>query len=169
MNRKRGISASSRSRRTISSAGIFRSSASQTTMAASQAGATVRMSCRNSTEPGQSTKVIVSPMKETVATFGSTLMPWARASPLESPTLSPLVTRPERWIVPVRSRIDSSNVVLPLWKGPTMAMHRGPDAGLPLGAMRESPSPAPFSAFFAALRTDDALPVRRGWQDISGG
>src|SRR3954464_8137986 len=29
-------------------------------------------------------------------------------------------------MAPVRARIASSNVVLPLWNGPTNAMHRGP-------------------------------------------
>ena len=94
MNRKRGMSASSSSRSTSSSAGILRSSASQTTTAASQAGITVRMSCANSTEPGQSTKVKVSPRNLQVATFGSTLIAWARASALASPTMLPVVGAP---------------------------------------------------------------------------
>src|SRR5215207_85031 len=131
MNRKRGMSASSSSRSTSSSAGILRSSASQTTTAASQAGITVRMSCANSTEPGQSTKVKVSSRNLQVAKFGSTLIAWARASALESPTMLPVLARPARSIVPVRSRMASRREVLPLWKGPTMAMHRGPASGLP--------------------------------------
>ena len=99
----------------------------------------------NSIEPGQSTNVMVSSRNETLATLGSMLMPWARASALESPTLSPLDTRPDRPMVPVRSRMASRRVVLPLWKGPTMAMHRGPLASLPLVAMKVS-FPAPQSA-----------------------
>jgi hypothetical protein len=47
----------------------------------------------------------------------------------------PLAVRPARSMAPVRSRIDSRRVVLPLWKGPTMAMHRGPPFDLPLNAM----------------------------------
>jgi hypothetical protein len=41
----------------ICNCGSFRSSASQTTTAASTAGSAARMSCANSTEPGQSMKV----------------------------------------------------------------------------------------------------------------
>ena len=49
----RGTSRSSSSRRIMRRAGSLRSSASQTTMAASQSGSTLRASCRNSTEPGE--------------------------------------------------------------------------------------------------------------------
>jgi hypothetical protein len=56
-NRKRGIFSSSSSRSTNCSCGIFFSSASQTTIAASTGGSAERMSCANSTEPGQSRKV----------------------------------------------------------------------------------------------------------------
>ena len=43
--------------------------------------------------------------------------------------------RPCRWIAPVRARIASSKVVLPLWNGPTSAMHRGPVARVPFCAI----------------------------------
>ena len=38
----------------------------------------------------------------------------------------PASTLPARGIAPVRANIASKSVVLPLWKGPTSAMHRGP-------------------------------------------
>src|SRR5262252_9497454 len=41
-------------------------------------------------------------------------------------------------MAPVRARIPSSNVVLPLWNGPTSAMHRGPVARVPFCAMSAS-------------------------------
>jgi hypothetical protein len=137
----------------MASAGIFLSSASQTTTAASQAGTTDRMSWRNSTEPGQSMKVRLSPRKVAVATFGSTLMAWARASAAPSPTVEPADTRPARSIAPVRAKMASRRVVLPLWKGPTMAMHRGPASGLPFCAMIVEP---------LALPVDARLPARQG-------
>src|SRR5581483_2193588 len=65
-------------------------------------------------------------MKLVVATESSTLMRCWRASLLASPTVVPASTEPCRWIAPVRARIASSSVVLPLWNGPTSAMHRGP-------------------------------------------
>ena len=65
-------------------------------------------------------------MNSAEATESSTLMRWSRASLLASPTVLPASTVPWRWIVPVRARIASSSVVLPLWNGPTSAMHRGP-------------------------------------------
>ena len=160
MNRKRGMSASSSSRSTSSSAGILRSSASQTTTAASQAGITVRMSCANSTEPGQSTKVKVSSRNLQVAKFGSTLIAWARASALESPTMLPVLARPARSIVPVRSRMASRREVLPLWKGPTMAMHRGPASGLPFAMIIPPLAPAPSRE--RSIR--NALPLPPRWQ-----
>src|SRR5258705_13984898 len=77
-------------------------------------------------------------MKLVVATESSTLIKWWRASLLESPTVVPASTLPWRWIAPVRARIASSRVVLPLWKGPTSAMHRGPAALVPFCAMSAS-------------------------------
>src|ERR1700722_6861555 len=38
----------------------------------------------------------------------------------------PVLTLPALGMAPVRARIASNSVVLPLWKGPTSAMHRGP-------------------------------------------
>src|ERR1700730_3054722 len=49
-----------------------------------------------------------------------------RASGLASPNDVPASTLPARGIAPVRANIASRSVVLPLWKGPTSAMHRGP-------------------------------------------
>src|SRR5262249_11140251 len=60
------------------------------------------------------------------ATESSTLMRWWRDSAPASPTVVPASTVPWRWIAPVRARIASSSVVLPLWNGPTSATHRGP-------------------------------------------
>src|SRR5262249_41065907 len=54
-----------------------------------------------------------------------------------SPTVVPASTVPCRWIAPVRAMIASRSVVLPLWNGPTSAMHRGPVALVP---------PLPFAA-----------------------
>src|SRR5665213_3048522 len=65
-------------------------------------------------------------MKVVVATEASTLILCWRASLLASPTVVPASTVPCRGMAPVRARIASSSVVLPLWKGPTNAMHRGP-------------------------------------------
>src|SRR5436853_197011 len=77
-------------------------------------------------------------MKAVVATDISTLMAWWRASLLASPTVLPASTVPWRWIAPVRARIASSSVVLPLWNGPTSAMHRGPVARVPFCAISAS-------------------------------
>src|SRR5580704_4038600 len=65
-------------------------------------------------------------MKLVVATESSTLMRWCRASLLASPTVLPASMVPWRWIAPVRARIASKSVVLPLWNGPTSATQRGP-------------------------------------------
>ena len=76
----RGTPRSSSLRMISCKAGIFFSSASATTTARSQAASTGSASKENSMEPGQSTKVICSPMNSVVATVASTLMAWARAS-----------------------------------------------------------------------------------------
>src|SRR5499433_10281 len=73
-------------------------------------------------------------MKVVVATVTSTLILWWRASLLASPTVVPASTVPWRCIAPVRARIASRSVVLPLWNGPTSAIHRGP-----LGPLSLSP------------------------------
>src|ERR1700751_1440612 len=73
-------------------------------------------------------------MKFVVANVASTLILWSRASLLASPTVVPASTVPWRWIALVRARIASRSVVLPLWNGPTSAMHRGPFALPPFSA-----------------------------------
>src|SRR3954447_12054945 len=65
-------------------------------------------------------------MKVVVAAVRPTPILWRRASALESPAEVPASTLPARGIAPVRANIASKSVVLPLWKGPTSAMHRGP-------------------------------------------
>src|SRR5476649_159445 len=65
-------------------------------------------------------------MKVVVAAVRATPILWRRASGLESPTEVPASTLPARGIAPVRAIIASRSVVLPLWNGPTSAMHRGP-------------------------------------------
>src|ERR1700753_4178321 len=65
-------------------------------------------------------------MKLVVAAVRLTPILWRRASALASPTEVPASTLPARGIAPVRANIASRSVVLPLWKGPTSAMHRGP-------------------------------------------
>src|SRR3954465_14086345 len=77
-------------------------------------------------------------MKFVVATEISTLILWWRASLLASPTVLPASTVPWRGMAPVRARMASSSVVLPLWNGPTSAMHRGPFGLVPLSAMSAS-------------------------------
>src|SRR5579863_6659382 len=67
-------------------------------------------------------------MKFVVATVSSTLMRWWRASLLLSPTVLPASILPWRWTAPVRARMASRSVVLPLWNGPTSATQRGPVA-----------------------------------------
>src|ERR1700694_3756817 len=65
-------------------------------------------------------------MKLVVAAVRPTPILWWRASGLESPVEVPASTLPARGMAPVRANIASRSVVLPLWKGPTSAMHRGP-------------------------------------------
>src|ERR1035438_1384875 len=65
-------------------------------------------------------------MKVVVAAVRPTPILWWRASAPASPTEVPASTLPARGIAPVRANIASRSVVLPLWKGPTSAMHRGP-------------------------------------------
>src|SRR3954464_8300675 len=65
-------------------------------------------------------------MKLVVAADRPTPILWRRASALESPTVVPASTLPALGMAPVRANIASRRVVLPLWKGPTSAMHRGP-------------------------------------------
>src|SRR5665213_4322540 len=67
-------------------------------------------------------------MNWVVAADRPTPILWRRASALASPTEVPASTLPARGISPVRANIASRSVVLPLWNGPTSAMHRGPDS-----------------------------------------
>src|SRR3954466_16207517 len=101
-------------------------SGSHTTMAASTPDRTLRLSCRNSIDPGQSRTVKLSSMKRVVAGFTSTLIWRARASGDESPTVLPAGTVPLRGVAPVIQRMLSSSVVLPAPYGPTRATQRGP-------------------------------------------
>src|SRR5262245_15163956 len=79
-------------------------------------------------------------MKLVLATEISTLILCWRASLLASPTVFSASIVPWRWMAPVRARIASSSVVLPLWNGPTSAMHRGPVALVPFCAISASQS-----------------------------
>src|ERR1700692_4440282 len=65
-------------------------------------------------------------MKFVVAAVRPTPILWRRASGLESHMEVPASTLPARGTAPVRAKIASISVVLPLLKGPTSAMHRGP-------------------------------------------
>src|ERR1700704_4302276 len=65
-------------------------------------------------------------MKFVVTAERPTPILWRRDSGLESPTEVPASTLPARGMAPVRANIASRSVVLPLWNGPTSAMHRGP-------------------------------------------
>src|SRR5215470_19222088 len=82
-------------------------------------------------------------------------MLWWRASGLPSPTVVPASTVPWRWIAPVRARIASSSVVLPLWNGPTSAMHRGPLGLLPfcpISRLLLAPRVLPQPGFYGPVR-----------------
>src|SRR5262245_53652154 len=103
-------------------------------------------------------------MKLVVAKVASTLILWSRASLLASPTVVPVV--PWRCTAPVRARIASRSVVLPLWNGPTSAMHRGPGFLVPLGPF------CPIIASLAGREVGPGFPAlsqyrlrpRGGWQ-----
>ena len=135
------MSASSSSRSTSSSAGILRSSASQTTTAASQAGSdgahvVQELDRAGAIDEGEGLA------EELARSRHSARRSWRGRGPRRShrrPCCRSLA-RPARSTVPVRSRMASRREVLPLWKGPTMAMHRGPASGLPF-AMIIPPSP----------------------------
>src|SRR5579859_2423615 len=100
-------------------------------------------------------------MKLVVTAVIATLILWRRASALESPTDVPPSTLPAREVAPVRANIASKSVVLPLWKGPTSAMHRGPRGLL---------TSCPIAASFVGARpvigsaTVYALPLSGIWQ-----
>src|SRR2546429_8450621 len=100
-------------------------------------------------------------MKVVVAAESPTPILWWRASGLASPTEVPASTLPAFLMAPVRANIASKSVVLPLWKGPTSAMHRGPRGLLtscPIAASLFGARPVIGSA------TSDAPPVPRFWQ-----
>src|ERR1700743_2849608 len=78
-------------------------------------------------------------MKDVVAAVSPTLILWWRASGLASPVEVPASTLPALGIAPVRARIASRRVVLPLWKGPTSAMHREPNVLLYGGLLTSCP------------------------------
>src|ERR1044072_284904 len=88
-------------------------------------------------------------MKFVVAALRPTPILWRRASALESPTEVPASTLPALGMAPVRARMASRSVVLPLWKGPTSAMHRGPRgllASCPIAASRSGARPVIVAA-----------------------
>src|ERR1700751_925163 len=101
-------------------------------------------------------------MKLVVAAVRPTPILWGRASGLASPTEVPASTLPERGMAPVRANIASSRVVLPLWKGPTSAMHRGP-RGL-LTSCPISPPPSCGARPVIGSANGNALPVLNVWQ-----
>src|ERR1700676_1226920 len=81
-------------------------------------------------------------MKLVVAAVSPTPILWRRASGLASPKEVPASTLPAGVTAPVRANIASNSVVLPLWKGPTSAMHRGPRGLLTSGPIAASSSGA---------------------------
>src|SRR5262245_53962513 len=105
-------------------------------------------------------------MKFVVATEISTLIWWWRASLLASPTVFPASIVPWRWIAPVRARIASSRVVLPLWNGPTSAMHRGPEDRVPFCAMIRLPIADRAAAFYETVSAI-VSGLRGDWQEAS--
>src|SRR5947208_11340076 len=100
-------------------------------------------------------------MKLVVAAVRPTPILWWRASGLASPTEVPASTLPARGIAPVRAKIASRSVVLPLWNGPTSAMHRGPR-----GLLTSCPIAASFiwSSALDWVGGLDALPASGIWQ-----
>src|SRR5437870_13421354 len=100
-------------------------------------------------------------MKLVVAAVRPTPILWWRASGRASPTEVPASTLPARGIAPVRAKIASRSVVLPLWNGPTSAMHRGPR-----GLLTSCPIAASFiwSSALDWVGGLDALPASGIWQ-----
>src|ERR1700730_12278019 len=101
-------------------------------------------------------------MNLVVAADRPTPILWRRASALASPTDVPVSTLPARGMAPVRASIASRSVVLPLWKGPTSAMHRGPRGLLtscPIAASSSGARPLIGSA------GANAHPTLAIWQD----
>src|ERR1700692_4415373 len=77
-------------------------------------------------------------MKGGGGTDASTLILCLRAFLRGSPPVVPASTVPCRCTAPVRARIASRSVVLPLWNGPTSAMHLGPLGPLSLSPITAS-------------------------------
>src|SRR4029450_8725221 len=100
-------------------------------------------------------------MKVVVAAVRTTPILWWRASGLASPTEVPASTLPARGIAPVRANIASRSVVLPLWNGPTSAMHRGPRGLLTSCPIAASSSWGSAIDWVGGL---DALPTSGIWQ-----
>src|SRR5205809_2821521 len=100
-------------------------------------------------------------MKAVVAAERPTPILWRRASGLASPTEVPASTLPAFLMAPVRANMASRSVVLPLWKGPTSAMHRGPR-----GLLTSCPIAASYSWSSALdwVGNCDAPPVPAFWQ-----
>src|SRR3979411_2982050 len=100
-------------------------------------------------------------MKLVVAAVRPTPILWRRASALESPTEIPASTLPARGIAPVRANIASRSVVLPLWNGPTSALHRGPR-----GLLTSCPIAASlfWSSALDWVGGSDARPTSGFWQ-----
>src|SRR4029077_10902735 len=100
-------------------------------------------------------------MKLVVAAVRPTPILWRRASGLESPAEVPASTLPARGIAPVRAMIASRRVVLPLWKGPTSAMHRGPRGLLTSCPIRRL---LVWSSARDWVGDMNALPAQKIWQ-----
>src|ERR1700722_5160735 len=101
-------------------------------------------------------------MKLVVTAERPTPILWRRASGLASPTEVPAST------LPGRANIASRSVVLPLWNGPTSAMHRGPRGLLtscPIAASSSGARPligsaagwSPYIGVLASRKYDAAM------------
>src|ERR1700693_6031839 len=97
-------------------------------------------------------------MKLVVAAVRPTPILWRRASALASPKGDPPSTLPGGGDAPVGANMASKSVVLPLWKGPTNAMHRGPRGLLtscPIAASSSGARPLIGSALGCSPSIDD--------------
>src|SRR5665811_999022 len=103
-------------------------------------------------------------MNVVVATEASTLILFWCASLLAAPTVVPASTVPCRCTAPVRARIASNRVVLPLWNGPTSAMHRGPLGPVPFCPINTSLAGREVGRGFPALLRY-RLRWGRDWQE----
>src|SRR5580692_5039266 len=110
-------------------------------------------------------------MKLAVAAVRPTPILWLRASALASPTEVPASTLPARGTAPVRANMASRSVVLPLWKGPTNAMHRGPRGLLtscPIAASSSGARPLIGSADRCSPRIGDLASRKKVGGDEAG-